>query len=162
MKIFSFRFLFVIMAVAVDSQLSKNGPSRKRNKFTIIAGTLPPGPSGSPVISSQSAIYSDTSKIKVIGTFALSCTISTVPGIDVFDPCLLFFYFHPPGAIGQTKDTITASGIAIVGNLTDSSHQPVFQLFAVTGGTGAYIGATGQMSSVFSPLGLSIISVTLL
>jgi hypothetical protein len=133
-----FVLLFSVLAMVFAAPTTKP-------PFTIITGFVNP-PSGQlEVLRVDAPMYSDAKKTKTIGTFFLSCSKISKPGFAIFNPCELYFYFHPVGAIQKTTDIITASGVSVIANLTDLLQEPVLQQFIVTGGTGKYLGASGYM-----------------
>ncbi len=133
-------------ALPRDRLNSTTTTTTKKKPLTILTGFISPPPGQTEVDRGTSPIYSHASNHTnntIIGTFFLSCSIIHQPGFDVFDPCQLYFYFHPVGAIQKTTDILTATGVSVIANLANLTQPPILQKFVVTGGTGKYLGARG-------------------
>lgn len=118
---------------------------------TFVTGFIPPDSSQTEILRGYSSILSPDDLAVETGNFGLACPSFNNPDFEVFNPCLLYFYFHGDEGIGSTTDAIFATGWSVIESISDlSGSTPLLQKFAITGGLGKYAGATGTMDNNYN------------
>ncbi|MBO6779399.1 MAG: hypothetical protein JJ896_07075 [Rhodothermales bacterium] len=102
--------------------------------------------------------YSDPEMTDHIGTLTLYGISIPSTEFPSFFHCDITFCWHGPDQNLTDSDTmLTMTGIMIQGDPADGADQaqgaPFLQLFAITGGTGQYVGAKGK-ATIDPSLGL--------
>ena len=118
--------------------------------MSVITGYVSPNPAQTETITGYAPIYTDASMESTKGTMFLACHTIAHPEIEIFNPCLVYLYFHDDqGGVTAANGALLGLGWSIIGGIADPMVPPVSQIYAIIGGFGMYDGANGWMEDDF-------------
>ena len=160
MKFISFASVLALLTASVGAERNERKMAVEDDGIDMHLYAPFEGGFGEPPVPLAAALpfYSDANMTDPIGTLTLACLSlpDTKLGVDfpIFIYCHIAFGWHGVDEDLSNTDTIlTTSGYMINGPLDGTMNGPFLQLFAITGGSGKYVGAKGT-ATIDPSLGL--------